>query len=228
MPVTGSTGLDDLLAELDSLVGLASVKRQVRSLINLLRMQPLRQEQRLPVAAVGLHMVFTGSPGTGKTMVAVWSARCWVPWACSKGHVVEIDRAGLVAGYVGHTALKTHAAVERAMDGVLFIDEAYSLTSIDAGWDFGREAVETLLKLMEDNRSDRLVVIVAGYPHPMQRFLDSNPGLRRFSPGPSTSLTILPTSLRHLLPAGNSRALDQRACERRATPALHGTRSDEG
>lgn len=169
--------LDELLKELDSLVGLDKIKQNVRSLINLAKVRKLREEQGLPVPAMSLHLVFMGNPGTGKTTVArLISQLYYAIGVLSKGQLVEVDRSGLVAGFVGQTAIKTDEAIKKALGGVLFIDEAYALVSKEGTNDFGHEAIETILKAMEDNRDD-LVVIVAGYEDLMEEFLSSNPGL---------------------------------------------------
>lgn len=170
--------LQDLLNELDALTGLKAVKKDVNSLINLLQIQKLREERGLKPFPVSLHLVFMGNPGTGKTTVARLLAKIYNRLGVlSKGQLVEVDRSGLVAGYIGQTALKVQEVIQKALGGILFIDEAYSLTANTSGNDYGHEAVETLLKAMEDNRSD-LVVIVAGYSELMEQFLASNPGLR--------------------------------------------------
>lgn len=166
-----------LVDELNGLVGLKNVKKEIQSLINLIKIRKIRQKMNLPDMEMSYHMVFTGSPGTGKTTVARLVAKIYKELGIlTEGNLVETDRSGLVAGYVGQTAIKVHELVEQAIGGVLFIDEAYSLANPDMQNDFGIEAVDTLVKLMEDHR-DNLVIIVAGYTEEMQNFLKSNTGL---------------------------------------------------
>ena len=168
----------DPYKELDELIGLGAVKEEVRSLANFVKLQKQRQDKGLKTPKLSYHLVFTGSPGTGKTTVARIVARIYKDLGIlKKGHTVETDRSGLVANYVGQTATKTNAVVDSALNGVLFIDEAYALVPENASQDYGQEAISTLLNRMEDDR-DKLVVIIAGYTNEMKRFIDSNPGLQ--------------------------------------------------
>jgi Cdc6-like AAA superfamily ATPase len=169
--------IDELLAELDALVGLTGVKHEVKLVTNLLRVQKIREERGLPVLDQSRHLIFTGNPGTGKTTVARLLAQIYRSLGVvQRGHLVETDRAGLVAGYVGQTAPLVTARFDAADEGVLLIDEAYALVR-GGERDFGREAIDTVVKLIEDRR-DRIVVVMAGYPDEMDELIASNPGLR--------------------------------------------------
>jgi SpoVK/Ycf46/Vps4 family AAA+-type ATPase len=174
---SGNGSLDSLVEELNSLIGLEAVKQEIHSLVNFVKIQKARTEAGLRSSAMSYHLVFTGNPGTGKTTVARIVAQIYKHLGIlSKGHLVETDRSGLIAEYSGQTAVKVNRVVDSALNGILFIDEAYSLVG-EIKDDFGKEAVATLIKRMEDNR-DKLVLIIAGYTNEMKKFIETNPGFK--------------------------------------------------
>lgn len=176
--MSNAENVEKILEDLNQLIGLAEVKEEVNRMVNLLRVQKLRADRGLKNGASSKHLIFSGNPGTGKTTVARMLGKIYQSLGVlSGGQLVEVDRSNLVSGYIGQTATKTQEVIDQAMGGILFIDEAYTLTANKGENDFGQEAVDTLLKAMEDSRDD-FMVIVAGYPEPMENFLNSNPGLK--------------------------------------------------
>jgi len=178
--IVTSNKLDTIMQDLDEFIGLKNIKEHIRTLVNLIKTNQKREEMGLPVKPMSYHAIFCGSPGTGKTSIARILGRIYQSLGIlKKGHVIEVDRSGLVAGYVGQTEEKTNKILDQAMDGILFIDEAYAL--VGGNNDFGKNAIDTILKRMDDCR-DRLIVIAAGYTDKMRTFINSNPGLKdRFS-----------------------------------------------
>ncbi len=205
------------LKELDALIGLQSVKEEVKTLANFVKIQKLRESKGMASSSISYHCVFTGNPGTGKTTVARIIAEIYKSLGIlKKGHLVETDRSGLVGEYIGHTAVKTNAIIDSALDGVLFIDEAYALAPQEKGRDFGQEAISTLLKRMEDDR-ERLAVIIAGYSKEMKEFIKSNSGLKsrfmRYIDFPDYSPSELLEIFRSMANSGGYKATQQAEIE---------------
>lgn len=170
--------VEDIIKDLDNMIGLESVKQEVHNLVNLLKVRKLREDRGFKQPSIAMHLVFVGNPGTGKTTVARKLAKIYKCLGIlEKGHLIETDRSGMIAGYMGQTTEKVTELIDSALGGILFIDEAYALINNKQEGDFGQEAIDTLLKQMEDRRGE-FIVIVAGYPEPMEKFLDANPGLR--------------------------------------------------